>query len=190
MAEPHITLRSDGSVEVDGLTSPTRVLIGPDGPAKPMQDPSDIGYPDIIMDQPRCYQGFERMTGVSSADATMEHVLVYWDAFLERNQRVGSLGPGSVTPYINSSRWVADCVCGGGMLCWTQNPYCACLDCGRLYACDWPLPATRSAIIRALEIRPPQFRNWDPRRLDKDGEPIETLDVIRRENTLMLGREE
>jgi hypothetical protein len=176
-----IVARPDGTIEAQ-IGKPTRVVIPPGGPRRPEQDPHDDGYPDIIVDQRRGYQNLE-------ADTTDE-VFAYWERWLSRQRppvRPWVSGH-SVVPYINHSRWVADCDCGGGMLCWDQNPYTCCLSCGGFYTVDWQLPSLRSEVIRLLAIREPSKRNWDSRKVDKQGDPVETVDFLQRENMLTLGK--
>lgn len=178
-----VVTRDDGSVVADvGL--PTRVVIPPGGPRTPAQDPRDDGYPDVIADQRRGYAGLET--------DTPEEVAAHWDYVLAklRPPVARREATRSVVPYVNHSRWVADCDCGGGMLCWDRNPVTCCLDCGASYFVAWAPPVERAAVVRALAIRDPRNRNWDPRRVDKAGEQVETVASLHRENVLMHGREQ
>jgi hypothetical protein len=182
-----VTRRDDGSMLVDA-GGPTRLLIPAGGPVMPLQDAKDDGYPDVILDIPRAHQGFHRITGKHADEATFDDVRKYWTTVLARRGLRLIPNAGSVVPYINHSRWVADCTCKGGMFCWPKIPQACCLSCGRVYTVNWQLPAERSAVIRVLALREPDNRNWDPRKLDKSGRPVETVEYLERENTLMLGR--
>lgn len=176
MADPIIEQRTDGTTIADvGLS--TRVVVPAGGPLAPSEDRNDPGYPDVIVDQ---------RTGYAAPDATQAtDVQGLWDAFLAKQGLVVVPTADEVIPYINHSRWCADCTCGGGMLCWDRNPYACCLDCGRRYKVVWQDPQLRSAVIRELAAREPQHRNWDPRRADKEGNMVETLAFLQRENLLM-----
>lgn len=176
MADLVVEQKSNGSLVVDaGLV--TRVVVPPGGPRSPREDPNDDGYPDIISDQ---------RTGYATPDAsTADDVFQIWEQFLERQGKEINVTDAEVIPYINHSRWVADCTCGGGMLCWDQNPYACCLDCGRRFNVRWQPPVLRAAVIRTIATRQPQHRNWDPRRVNADGTMIEDIAFLERENVLM-----
>lgn len=69
----------------------------------------------------------------------------------------------AVPAYINHGRWVAECVCGGGMGAWRENPVAACMDCGRIYGVEWPSDDDQIEAERLLLERPrPENRNWVP----------------------------
>lgn len=173
-----IEQRPDGSVIADvGL--PTRIVVPAGGPVVAMQDTRDDGYPDVILDQRAGYAGMEAQS--------QEEVFAFWERHLagQRPPIRPWVSPDGVVPYINHSRWVADCSCGGGMLCWDQSPYACCLDCGGFFQVHWPIPALRSEVIRILAAREPRNRNWDPRKVDKQGDAVETVEFLQRENLLM-----
>lgn len=173
MADIEVT--ASGLVVADvGL--PTSVVVDPDSmTVSGGTDGGDPGYPDIIIDQRFGYGGTSSLESIQAVQA-------FWE---KRAEAELTLEPTEVVPYINASRWVADCLCGLGMLAWDRNPYVACLSCGRKYSVVWQLPALRSAVIRELACRPVKHRNWDPRRLGSDGEMLETPEFLRRENVLM-----
>lgn len=174
----NIEVRSSGLIVAD-IGGSTRVVVDPDTlTVTGGTDGGDLGYPDVIIDQRRGY-------GVPDMN-TQDDVASFWNTYVARAfDRPVVEGNGEVVPYINSSRWVADCPCGGGMLAWDKNPYSCCLDCGTKYSVAWQPPSLRSAIIRELASRHPQNRNWDPRRVDDNGDMIETVEFLRRENVLM-----
>lgn len=141
-------------------------------------DGVDEGYPDIIVTQLNGY--------ATSTMFTVQDVEAFWEIQVARRlDRPIVLASEMVTPYINSSRWVADCLCGAGMLCWDQNPNTCCLGCGTAYFVSWQPPVLRSAVIRVLAGRPEANRHWDPRRKDADGNMVETVEFLVRENLLM-----
>ena len=160
---------------------PTRVKAAAPDPNSPPQLPDD-GYPKVILDQ-------REMFGCD----TVDEVRAYWSAFLARKNmgpKPDPEGRASV-PYINQSRWVADCpACTGGAACWDQNPQACCLTCGTVFKVAWQLPTLRSAVIRELVARPlycschPRHpgahRNWNA----YEGETLERLQF---ENRFMLG---
>ena len=176
-----ITLRADGSMVADvGLA--TRLVIPEAGPISPMEDQADDGYPDIIVDQRRGYHALET--------ESVDEIIDYWDRFLANHRppkQIIETGL-EVVPFINGGRWVADCECAGGMLCWDRNPTACCLSCGRRYSVRWQLPALRSEVIRTLACRPVSNQNWDPRLVDDLGEMVESVTFLQRENLLMLGK--
>ena len=175
-----LVTRDDGTIIAD-VGRITRLVVPAGGPTGPLEDPNDPGYPDVIVDQRTGYHGLET--------TSVEEVIVTWDGFLG-NQRppvARTVTTDEVVPYINQSRWVADCSCGGGMLCWDRNGQTCCLGCGTTWSVAWQDPALRAQVIRLLAIREPQHRNWDPRRVDDQGQMIETPDYLERENLLMLG---
>jgi hypothetical protein len=144
------------------IGSVTRVPVPDRAPDTAPIDPND-GYPKIIRDQ-RELHGCE----------TVPEVIAYWDSFLERSGRVRVMDQRELTPYINHSRWLADCPeCNGGMACWEANPYACCLDCGHQFSIRWQEGGERAAAIRLLAGYPDRHRNWDPR----VGETVESLRV-------------
>lgn len=157
----------------------TRVVVDPDTlTVQGGTDGNDEGFPDIVVTQRDGYGG-RTLHSVADVEA-------FWDQQVARRfDREPLLGDVEVVPYINASRWVADCPCGSGMFCWDQNPYACCLECGTRFKVLWQPPAERSAAIRVLAGRPVDNRNWDPRRVDKDGNMVETVEFLRRENVLM-----
>lgn len=70
-------------------------------------------------------------------------------------------------PYLNHSRWVADCAmddCNGGIAVWRENPQACCLDCGTIFtAIDWP-DEMEDVEQTALLVPMPEERNWVPAR--------------------------
>lgn len=133
----------------------------------------------MILDQRHIYGG-----------TTPEEIRARWVNILAGNSaaRVDrSLAPialtetgTSVAAYVNHGRWVARCQCGSGMGCWVENPEAACMDCGRIYAVEWPDPGERVVAEEILSARAdPTTRNWDP--------ATETVDRLNTENTLLEG---
>lgn len=181
MPDPDIVIRNDGTTIAD-IGGVTRLVVPAHGPVAPMQDPVDNGYPDVIVDQRRGYHNLET--------ESVEEVIDYWQRWLSaQNPPKEMIATGlEVDAYINASRWVADCVCGGGMLCWDRNSKTCCLSCGRVYSVRWQVPQLRSEVIRTLACRPPDNRNWDPRLLSDQGEMVESVAFLKRENLLMLGK--
>jgi len=175
-----VETRADGALLID-LGGVTRMVIPVGGPVVPEQSRDDA-YPKVISDQ----REIHHLTAESAAE-----VHVYWEEYLARQRPpkpiIGTAGRApelvSVVPYINESRWVADCLnCNGGMACWDQNPSACCLTCGWLFEVNWQPPAERSEIVRMLAVREAKHRNWDPRK-------GEDRDFLIRENILMLGSE-
>lgn len=181
MPDPQISFRYDGAIIAD-VGNVTRLVVPADGPVVPMQDPFDNGYPDVIVDQRRGYHNLET--------ESVEEVVDYWQRWLESQDPPKEMIETGleIDPYINAGRWVADCLCGGGLLCWDRNPSGCCLSCGRVYSVRWQNPQLRSEVIRTLACRPPDNMNWDPRLLDERGDLVETVAFLQRENLLMLGK--
>lgn len=129
---------------------------------------SDDAYPDVIADQRHMLPN-----GVNCE--TGEQVFwQVWLPFLERNGIEPHLDEQGreVVPYINHSRWVADCpACNGGMSCWDRNPYTCCLNCGRMFKVAWKPPKTRAEIVRFLAGQDPNRRNWNAHK----GETLENV---------------
>lgn len=175
---PDVEMTASGMVVVDaGYT--TRVVVNPDTlEVQGGTDGADEGYPDVIVTQCDGYGG-RTLRSRAEVDAFLEQQIA---RRFDREPLVSDL---ELVPYINASRWVADCPCGAGMLGWDQNPHVFCLECGTRYALRWQPPTLRSGVIRLLAGRAPQHRNWDPRRLDGDGMMVETLEFLGRENLLM-----
>jgi hypothetical protein len=70
---------------------------------------------------------------------------------------------GTVTPYVNDSRWVADCVCGSGMACSPGVDRTTCVECGSRYVIAWGDEAERSDVEAVLLARPNwRNRHWRP----------------------------
>ena len=175
---PEVEMTASGMVVVDAGYS-TRVVVNPETlEVQGGTDGADEGYPNVIVTQQDGYGG-RTLRSKAEVDAFLEQQIA------RRFDREPLLGDVEVVPYINASRWVADCPCGSGMFCWDQNPYACCLECGTRFKVLWQPPAERSAAIRVLAGRPVDNRNWDPRRVDKDGNMVETVEFLRRENALM-----
>lgn len=139
---------------------------------------SDDAYPAVILDQ-------RSMLPDGGICETAEDVFwKCWVPWFERQHKpppVVSKAPAHVIPYINQSRWVADCPkCNGGMACWDHNPYACCLDCGRMYEVRWQPPTERAAVIRVIAGWPPQNRSWDAHK-------GETIDALKIQGILMQG---
>lgn len=69
-----------------------------------------------------------------------------------------------VVPYVNASRWLADCPeCGTANAVWDELPDMVCLGngCGLTFKVAWQLPAERAQVVRLLAGWPPQRRSWD-----------------------------
>lgn len=161
-------------VDIGGVT---RVPAEP--PDRPPQDSND-GYPDVIRDQRNTYAGL-------SAN-TVEKVVAHWDWFLAKKGQDRVPDDRPVVPYINQSRWAADCPqCNAGMSCWDRNPYTCCLGCGRQYKVRWQDPWLRSAVIRTIAARPENERCWDPRPVDKQGKSVQDIGFLERINLLTFG---
>lgn len=170
---------TDSGLIVADVGLPTNFVIDPETlTVTGGTDGTDDGYPDVIVTQLNGYAG--------PTLYTVQDIEAFWETEVARRfDRPIVVSPLEVVPYINASRWVADCPCGSGMLCWDQNPVCCCLGCGTKYSVLWQLPAVRSAVIRTIANRPVLNRNWDPRRIDADGQMVETVDFLKRENVLM-----
>jgi hypothetical protein len=82
--------------------------------------------------------------------------------------------------YVNGGRWVADCLCSGGIACWPGAQEVACLDCGRIYrTVDYPSKAQVDRADALLSERHSPFqRNWNRHQ-------GETLADIQAENKLI-----
>lgn len=175
---PEVEMTASGMVVVDAGYS-TRVVVNPETlEVQGGTDGADEGYPNVIVTQQDGYGG-RTLRSKAEVDAFLEQQIA---RRFDREPLVSDL---EVVPYINASRWVADCPCGSGMLCWDQNPHVFCLECGTRYGVRWQTPALRSAVIRLLAGRALQHRNWDPRRVDGDGMMVETPEFLGRENLLM-----
>lgn len=88
-------------------------------------------------------------------------------------------------PYINASRWIADCPqCGTANWVWDRLPDMVCLGrgCGLTFKVLWQLPTVRSEVIRVIAGWPEQNRSWDAHK----GETVEELKI---QGVLMLGVE-
>lgn len=157
------------------IGAPTRVRVGPTGPTGPTV--TDDAYPAIIADQ-------RTMLPNGIDCGTAEDIFwKCWVPWAERHALTLQLDPEqrAVVPYINLSRWVADCPnCRGGMACWDANPYTCCLTCATICEVHWQSPFERAAVIRVLAGRPVGNRNWDAHK-------GETLDELKLENVLMTG---
>lgn len=88
--------------------------------------------------------------------------------FMFANRRDGDrfrMARRSLKPYLNHSRWVADCQmddCNGGIAMWKENPQACCLDCGTIYKnIDWP-KEMGEVEQTALLVPTPEERNWLP----------------------------
>lgn len=151
----------------------TRIHVPEGGPTAP-QAMSDDGYPAVITDQSNGYEGH--------VFTKAEEVVVFWEEFLSRQRppKRPIKADHSVAPYINHSRWLADCDCGGGMLCWDRNPYACCLTCGTFYEVDWPAPQVRAEAVRLIATRNVVNRNWDHHK-------GETAQELMAQNILMEG---
>ena len=80
----------------------------------------------------------------------------------------------TVVPYINSSRWIADCpACGTSNWVWDHLPDMVCMGrgCGLVFKAKWQAPPVRSEVIRLLAGWPEGNRNWDAHK----GETVEEL---------------
>lgn len=120
---------------------------------------------DVIKDQ-------REMLGVSSVEE-WEHRLSQLVEEPVKDRR-------TIAPYVNGSRWVADCPeCNGGIACWDENPKGFCADCGHVFKVKFPPTKTREKALVVLAERPARNRNWNP-----DTEDVARLKV---ENELLLG---
>lgn len=80
----------------------------------------------------------------------------------------------TVDAYVNWSRWMVDCPCGGAQVISPDDPRFFCIHCFNggdgWWPVVWPEPAERAAIETLLNRRPdPHTRNWQP------GESVEQL---------------
>jgi hypothetical protein len=159
----------------------------PPDPDNPPKLPDDA-YPDVILDARHGY-----------AKETREEIREY-----QRGWLVGEVPPHgppgappnwpvrvptpdpekrTVVPYINASRWIADCPqCGTSNWMFDQLPDMVCLGrgCGLVFKAEWQLPQDRSAVIRLLAGWPEGNSNWDAH---KD----ETLEELKLQQILLLG---
>lgn len=179
--EPDIVVQADGTTIAD-VGAPTRLVIPAGGPLLPLEDPSDPGFPDVIIDQRRGYHNLET--------ESVDEIVDFWVRFLGNHRPPKEIVDTGlvVDAYINVGRWMADCECAGGMLVWDRNPTACCLSCGRRYGVRWQPPALRAEVIRTLACRPRENMNWDPRVVDDQGLMVETVEFLQRENLLMLGK--
>lgn len=154
----------------------TRVKAGPSDPDNPRTYPDDA-YPAVIADQRHGY----------GCD-TVDEVLAYQLGFLAEHYNIApTLDPEkrAVTPYINTSRWVADCPqCGAANWVWDRNPNMVCLGrhCGYVFNVMWQPPKVRAAAIRVIADWPQGNRSWDAHK----GETVEELKI---QGVLMQGVE-
>ncbi len=83
-------------------------------------------------------------------------------AFVAKKGRLQTDREGSVTAYVNGSRWVADCQhCGAGIAVHPEWTTARCFGCGSIYAAvvfpnDW------QAVEDVLWARPTLAHNWQP----------------------------
>lgn len=90
--------------------------------------------------------------------------------------------------YVNHGRWLIDCPnCGAGAGVWAETTDALCFSCGHRYKVVLPSRADQEVAEAILNDRPLQNQNWDPRRRNKEGEPIETTSYLQAENVLMPG---
>lgn len=102
------------------------------------------------------------------ADADPQHVEAFWTDWGRRKgfpnrgmARDLARSDQTLPAYINLGRWCASCPgCNGGVAAWWGNPNGCCLDCGTVYAIEFP--AELAEIEEALTSRPPKHRNWRP----------------------------
>jgi hypothetical protein len=161
-------------VEVPGLSA--RVKVDPPDPRNPNTNPDDA-YPAIIRDQRTMHAGGR---DCETAEDVFWRCWVPWHERQGRTPKPDAEGR-EVVPYVNHSRWVADCpACNGGMACWDRNPYACCGDCARIYKVLWQPPAVRAEAIRLLAGRVVNDRNW----LAHQGETTTELAL---QNVLMTG---
>ncbi len=149
-------------------------------PSRPLPMPDDA-YPALYGDQRTMLEhGLECETAED----------VFWKCWLphlalHQPGLVPVLDSQEVIPYLNASRWIANCpACRNAMACWDQNPYACCLgyQCGRIFKVRWQLPALRSEVMRLLAGWPEGNRNWNAH----EGETLEELKI---QGVLMLGVE-
>jgi hypothetical protein len=80
-----------------------------------------------------------------------------------RRKRIAVVDAGAVTPYVNHSRWVADCACGSGLACSPGIDRATCMECGARYEVVWPDDDERADVESVLLARPRgNSRNWSP----------------------------
>lgn len=149
----------------------TRIDISPPDPDNPRTYPDDA-YPMVIEDQRHAYK----------VD-TYEDVLAWQAAWFAgetpphpypRPPLDAVRDPRETTPYINASRWIADCPeCGAANAVWDRNPDMACLACGHVCSVAWQPPKERAAVIRLIADWPTGNRSWDAHK----GETLEELKV-------------
>jgi hypothetical protein len=163
----------------------TRVKAEAPDPENPPQDTHDA-YPAIIQDQRHGY-GCETL-------AAIEEYQRGWLAgevppHIEPPPRWIPVEPHAdpsgreVVPYINASRWIAECPeCGAANWVWDHNPRMVCLGrgCGLTFKVLWQNPFDRSEVIRYLALWPAPNRSWDAHK-------GETLDELKLQGVLMLG---
>lgn len=157
------------------IGAPTRVRAAAPDLANPPT--LDDAYPAIIEDQRTM------LPNGTACETAIDVYNLVWLPWAEKHGLTLQEDPQVrvVTPYINQSRWVADCPeCQAGMACWDRNPQAACLTCGRIYKVAWQSPTERAAAIRILAGRRAVHRNWDVHR-------GETVDELVLQNVLMLG---
>jgi hypothetical protein len=65
-----------------------------------------------------------------------------------------------VLAYINDSRWVANCECGGGELV-SEGQEMLCGSCGVVSPVKFPTKKKVEQLERLLEVRPVRSRNWN-----------------------------
>ena len=153
---------------------PTRVKAEAPDPANPPTYHDDA-YPAVIADQRHGY-------GCETADEVLAHQLGFLDEHYQM-QPVQDPEKRSVVPYINASRWIADCpACGTSNWVWDQNPNMVCLGrkCGHVFKVVWQPPKLRAAAIRVIADWPPANRSWDAHK----GETVEELTI---QGVLMQG---
>lgn len=101
-----------------------------------------------------------------------------WNEILAAQNKGRIFDQRIITPYINHSRWVADCPeCNGGMGCWDEMQTSICMDCGHQYQLQWP--ENRATAVAILLLRPEAKRNWYP------DEPLSRLEA----ENLLIGVE-
>lgn len=165
-------------IEVPGLSA--RLDVSPPDPDNPRTYPGDA-YPAVIMDQRHGYS-------CETADEVLAHQLAWLHGEspplpFPRPPIEPVADERAVVPYINASRWVADCPeCGASNWVWDRNPSMVCLgdQCGHVCKVLWQLPAARAAVIRVIAGWPQGNRCWDAHK----GETVEELTI---QGVLMLG---
>jgi hypothetical protein len=121
------------------------------------------------------------MSGISQHN-TPEEVQAYWRTFALANREMHGFmfsqrrdatsfrtTRRKLHPYLNHSRWVADCPmdeCNGGLAVWKLNPQACCLDCGTIFTqIMWPPDKDIEAVEAFMLFVPfPDHRNWRPER--------------------------